>query len=379
MCAVNSGQYLGPVESTGNACQHRRHSAALCRHLPDAPVLAVHPVCLILQGQLHTHPHQSIYLIFDTGQGMTKYDSRYKITFSNDWLVQQFVRAFLHKSVTDIIDFDSFEIFSTESISKDPKYKRFKVRHNDVMWKIGLSDGSRAYVLLMVEAQSNIDSAMAVRVGEYVLNWYRYLMVAEGLEVLPLIVPMVVYNGEKAWNAATRLHDMIHTPAAFRDLGIAMDGGYILVDEKRLYESGGLPSDNIFGPLIKALHTRADDEFAHGYDMTTQMLEQSGVNQDFIKHIKSFILDLKKIDDSKVLLAKLIQQQRGKRDMTATIADFEQQIRQRVRQEGMREKAREFARLMLGDGKPEQEIRRYTDLSSEEIRQIKSELQESGD
>ena len=43
----------------------------------------------------------------------------------------------------------------------------------------------------------------------------------------------------------------------------------------------------------------------------------------------------------------------------------------------MREKVREFARLMLGDGKPEQEVRHYTDLSSEEVRQIKSELQDS--
>ena len=68
--------------------------------------------------------------------------------------------------------------------------------------------------------------------------------------------------------------------------------------------------------------------------------------------------------------------------MTATISDFEQQIMQKGlnegrregRQEGMREKAREFARLMLGDGKPEQEVRRYTDLSSDEIRQIQSEL-----
>ena len=67
--------------------------------------------------------------------------------------------------------------------------------------------------------------------------------------------------------------------------------------------------------------------------------------------------------------------------MTATISDFEQQIMQESlnegRQEGLREKAREFARLMLGDGKPEREVRRYTALSSEEIRQIKCELQDS--
>ena len=80
--------------------------------------------------------------------------------------------------------------------------------------------------------------------------------------------------------------------------------------------------------------------------------------------------------------------------MTTTIADFEQQLMQKGMekgklegmqegmekgkqegvQEGMLKKAREFARLMLGDGKPEREVRRYTDLSTEEIRQIKRQI-----
>ena len=41
---------------------------------------------------------------------MTEYDPRYKTTFSNRWLMQQFVQAFLHDSVTDIMDFESLEM-----------------------------------------------------------------------------------------------------------------------------------------------------------------------------------------------------------------------------------------------------------------------------
>ena len=109
--------------------------------------------------------------------------------------------------------------------------------------------------------------------------------------------------------------------------------------------------------------------FLDSVGMTDQMLEQSGVNQNFIEHVNSFILALKRIDDNE-RLAQIIQQ-RGMQDMTTTIADFEQQI--------MQKKAREFARLMLGDGRPEQEVQRYTNLSSEDIRQIKSEIQNSRD
>ena len=74
--------------------------------------------------------------------------------------------------------------------------------------------------------------------------------------------------------------------------------------------------------------------------------------------------------------------------MTTTIADFEQQLMERIergkqegRLEGMQkgklEGMLEFARRMLGDGEPEQKVRRYTELSSEEIRRIKREIENS--
>ena len=212
-------------------------------------------------------------------------------------------------------------------------------------------------------------------------------MATEDLETLPLIVPMVIYNGDKAWNAETRLRDMIDAPKAFRDMGVVMEGGYILIDEKELYKTGQLPSGNIFKPLIKTLHTSSSDEFVENFKKTDQMLKESGENQKYIEHVYSFILALKRLEDDSGL-AQIIQQ-RGMQDMTTTIADFEQQIMQKGmekgEQKGMQKgmekgklkKAREFARLMLGDGKPEREVRRYTDLSTEEIRQIKRQIENS--
>ena len=69
---------------------------------------------------------------------MKEYDAQYKVLVSNRWIMQQLVEAFLDTSVTDIMDFDSLEMFPTESISKNAKSKKFKVRRNDVMWKIKL-------------------------------------------------------------------------------------------------------------------------------------------------------------------------------------------------------------------------------------------------
>ena len=62
----------------------------------------------------------------------------FPLFLSNRWLMQQLVEAFLDASVTDVMDLESLEIFPTESISKNAKTNKFKVRHNDVMWKIRL-------------------------------------------------------------------------------------------------------------------------------------------------------------------------------------------------------------------------------------------------
>ena len=69
---------------------------------------------------------------------MKEYDAQYKVLASNRWLTQQLVEAFLDASVTDIMDLNSMAVFATESISKNPKSKKFKVRRNDVMWKVRL-------------------------------------------------------------------------------------------------------------------------------------------------------------------------------------------------------------------------------------------------
>ena len=69
---------------------------------------------------------------------MKEYDAQYKVLASNRWIMQQLVEAFLDASVTDIMDLETLVMFPTESISKNAKSKTFKVRRNDVMWKIRL-------------------------------------------------------------------------------------------------------------------------------------------------------------------------------------------------------------------------------------------------
>ena len=57
---------------------------------------------------------------------MTEYDPRYKTTFSNRWLMQQFVQAFLHDSVTDIMDFESLEMTADRINQRRPEIQKIE-------------------------------------------------------------------------------------------------------------------------------------------------------------------------------------------------------------------------------------------------------------
>ncbi len=324
-------------------------------------------------------------------------DGPYKRLLMQPWMIREFAAGFLPDEVAARIKLDSFRRYPTETVRRDPK-KRKKYQHllSDVMWQFEFDDNACGYVLLMIEAQSRVDRLMPVRMCRYVLGWHELLMEAEGLRTLPPIIAAVVYNGEQPWDVQTQLSEMIEVPAALRGSGFAFDR-YVLVDEKDLYERGALPAGNVFGPLIAALQTGDAGEFARSFGLALERAGALAAGPEALELVREFILDLKG-QGRRSELAEVVRQQEGDTMVRATLADFEQQMRQRGLDEGrkigleqgmqqgmeqgmergMQDSKLEFARLLVGDGKSEQEVQRYTGLSIREIRQIRRGLARAG-
>ena len=73
-----------------------------------------------------------------------------------------------------------------------------------MLWRIGTTGGSWVYILILLEFQSTVDRRMALRMMDYTSTiWMRL-----GKEDLgpngeyPLVLPIVIYNGERRWTAA---------------------------------------------------------------------------------------------------------------------------------------------------------------------------------
>ncbi len=85
---------------------------------------------------------------------------------------------------------------ATEHVAADPRLRR-----NDLIWRATWR-GRALYLYLMLEFQSKSERRMPLRVAEYVLQLYNWLLASgqvRGRGLLPPVLATVVYNGKKPW------------------------------------------------------------------------------------------------------------------------------------------------------------------------------------
>ena len=105
--------------------------------------------------------------------------------------------------------------------------REFRDRRGDRVWVVEFrappavaqtAAKRRARLFLLLEHQSRNDPHMALRMLEYATELLRDLRAENALGPggrLPLMLPVVVYDGAIPWTAATRLTDRVEWPASF--------------------------------------------------------------------------------------------------------------------------------------------------------------------
>jgi hypothetical protein len=123
-------------------------------------------------------------------------------------MIQDLLREIVGERWVERIDFDTGERVDASFVS--PKHES---RESDVIWKFRRKDGGEpVYVYILLEFQSRPDPSMPVRLMGYESLFYQSLMASQpaaGWRKLPLVIPVVVYNGWEPWNVATDLGSLI--------------------------------------------------------------------------------------------------------------------------------------------------------------------------
>ncbi len=174
-----------------------------------------------------------------------KHDASYKNFFSHPRTVADTLRGFA-RDFARHLDFATLErlpaSFVTEHLGK---------RHTDMLWRIESVGGGWVYILILLEFQSTVDRRMAVRMMDYTATiWMRL-----GKEDLgprgeyPFVLPVVIYNGERRWTAATDIGDLLG-PMPSEPLGYRPRLRYLLI-EIQSEDPSLLPADNVLAMIAR--------------------------------------------------------------------------------------------------------------------------------
>jgi len=166
-------------------------------------------------------------------------DLGYRSLFSFPRMVEELVREFVAEPWVHKLDFTTLKRVNASYVSE-----KLRKREGDLLWKLRrLDDGRPVYVYILIEHQSKVDRFMALRLMTYLSLLYQDLvkegeLTPDGL--LPLVIPLVIYNGNGEWGAPLDLAELIERVDAASEVYVP-HLRYRVIDEGR-YDLGDLAS-----------------------------------------------------------------------------------------------------------------------------------------
>jgi hypothetical protein len=159
---------------------------------------------------IEEHLPGTSFLLLDSRQEkvLGQHDLSYRLFFSHERMVCDLLREIVGERWVERIDLSSAKRVSTSFVSR-----QLKGRESDVIWKFRTLDGQApVYVYILMEFQSRPDRYMAVRLMAYEGLLYQALIAGSELSSqgrLPLVIPIVVYNGRGPWGVPQELSELI--------------------------------------------------------------------------------------------------------------------------------------------------------------------------
>ncbi len=181
-----------------------------------------------------------------------QHDPSYMRLFSHPEMVADLLKGFVREDWVNQLDLTTLERVSGSFVTDD-----LRDRDNDIIWRVRWGR-EWLYVYLLIEFQSSVDRHMAVRIMAYVALLYQDLIAQEQVPTdgqLPPVLPLVLYNGRRPWQAPCDISDLIHpVPGHLGRYRPSLR--YLLTDESRFTNQALPEARNLAAALIGLENSR---------------------------------------------------------------------------------------------------------------------------
>lgn len=234
------------------------------------------------------------------------------------------------------------------------------------------------YILL--ELQSSVDRMMLYRLLMYMVQIWKqeltnvkYVDAQEQDYKLPAIVPIVLYNGEKEWDAVMRFRDLQNGEEKFGNY--LVDFQYILISVDGYDEKDLLRVANAISCIImmdQTIVSKDKDVMIRRLNTIVQMKYK--LPPEKMELIIEWLLEVFSKRFPEAEAKKIIESMKEGRDMTYAIERLFESVEEKGIEKGEFKKAIETAKEMLADDEPVEKIIKYTKLVPAQIEELKKEM-----
>ena len=269
------------------------------------------------------------------------HDASYKLLFSPPELVRDLVLGFIPDEWLHSLDYRTLEKIPGSYVTDDLRH-----RADDVVWRVKVGP-EWVYLYILIEFQSKVDPWMAVRMMSYVGLLYQDLIKAKQVlpqRKLPPVLPIVLYNGDAPWTAATNIAELIpKVPGLVSQFVPHMQ--YLLIAENQYTEAGLAQMHNLAAAVMRLQRPHDQSAVLELIDLLSGWLaDNPELMRIFAIWIRAVLLRQSKHD---LTLSKVQDLKELKMTLAARFEEWAQQHRQEGKDEGRCEGQREGEARLL--------------------------------
>lgn len=274
---------------------------------------------------------------------MDNHDTGYRLLFSHPEMIRDLLLGFVPEDWVRELDLDSLEKVNGSYVTDD-----LRARSDDVIWRVRWGP-KWVYIYLLLEFQSQVDPYMAVRILAYVALLYQDLVRTGQLGAagrLPPVLPIVLYNGEPRWQAATSVVELMDDmPEALRRWQVGSH--YLLLDEGTWDDSQLAPLQNLVAALFRLEGCRTPADLRGVIRLLIDWLQdasQASLRRSLTEWLRRVLLPRRLPG---VTLREVQDLQEVNSMLSERVKEWTRDWREEGRQQGSREGRQDTARRLI--------------------------------
>ncbi len=294
-----------------------------------------------------------------------KHDKMFRNVLSIKKEMAKFINQFLN--VKEKIEEDEIVQCKTDFITTN-----YRNRQADIIYKI-----KEKPVYFLVEHQSVIDKDMILRIWEYVGEIIRRESIIqktylEEESIYPIVIPIVIYTGNKKWNAKENMKYKQYQSKIYKENEI--DFQYNLIEVQKYTFEELMEKNSLFGNIMIIEKCKTREEIEKMMDKIVEKIENKSEREIMGEIIKNIIEPSIGKEKAEELLEKLEREEETKMSpFTKCLLDLEIQYKEEGIKEGKLESLISIANKMLQRKMKISDIEEITGLKKEQIEKLAKE------